>query len=225
VFADADLDKAVFWSALGAFGNAGQICVCGSRIIVQRPIYEEFSDRLKAAAEALVVGDPLDPATQLGPMIAASHAAKVWQYIDVARHEGRIITGGEPYKDAVRSGGAFVPPTVVVDVTPTCRVATEEIFGPVVTLLPFDTLSEAVAIANETTQYGLSAGLFTRSLDTAWAVARRLKAGQVYVNQWFSPGVLEAPAHGYKRSGYGGAGVEKYSQHKQVFFHTSEPKI
>jgi acyl-CoA reductase-like NAD-dependent aldehyde dehydrogenase len=225
VFADANLDQAVFWSALGAFGNTGQICVCGSRILVQRAVYEEFAERLTAAASAMVVGDPLDPATQLGPVIAASHAAKVWEYVDIARHEGRLTTGGERYTDPFRAAGAFIPPTVVVDVTPTCRVATEEIFGPVVTLLPFDTLDEALSIANDTTNYGLSAGLFTSSVDTAWAVARRLKAGQVYVNQWFSPGVLEAPGHGYRRSGYGGVGIEKYTQRKEVFFRVSEPSI
>ncbi len=225
VFADASLDQAVFWSALGAFGNTGQICVCGSRILVQRPVYEEFAARLAAAAAAMVVGDPLDPSTQLGPVIAQSHAAKVWEYIGIARHEGRITTGGAPYTDPVRAAGAYVPPTVVVDVTPTCRVATEEIFGPVVTLLPFDTLDEALSIANDTTNYGLSAGLFTASVDTAWAVARRLKAGQVYVNQWFSPGVLEAPGHGYRRSGYGGVGIEKYTQRKEVFFRVGDPAI
>ena len=225
VFADAKLDQAVFWSALGAFGNTGQICVCGSRILVQRPIYEEFASRLTAAAQAMVVGDPLDPSTQLGPVIAQGHAAKVWEYIGIARREGRITTGGAPYADPVRAAGAYIPPTVVMDVTPTCRVATEEIFGPVVTLLPFDTLDEAISIANDTTSYGLSAGLFTSSGDTAWTVARRLKAGQVYVNQWFSPGVLEAPGHGYRRSGYGGVGIEKYTQRKEVFFRIAEPGI
>ena len=220
VFADADLEQATFWSALGAFGNTGQICVCGSRILVERPIYDEFVARLTAAAEGFVVGDPLDPATQLGPVIAASHAAKVWEYVAIGRTEGRIVTGGEAYTDTLRSRGAFVPPTIIADVSPSCRVATEEIFGPVVALLPFDTLDEAVAVANATS-YGLSAGLFTRHLDRAWTVARRLDAGQVYVNQWFSPGVLEAPGKGFKRSGYGGVGLEKYSQSKHVFFRLS----
>ena len=224
VFADADLDQAVFWSALGAFGNTGQICVCGSRILVQRPIYEEFAARLKAAAEAMVVGDPLDAATQLGPVIAASHAAKVWEYIEIARGEGTITTGGMPYSDPIRSRGAYIPPTIVVDVAPTCRVATEEIFGPVVALMPFDTFDDALRIANETTTYGLAAGLFTRDLDTALAVARGLKAGQVYVNQWFSPGVLETPSHGYRRSGYGGVGIEKYMQSKNVYIRTGQPR-
>jgi acyl-CoA reductase-like NAD-dependent aldehyde dehydrogenase len=223
VFADADLDQATFWSALGAFGNTGQICVCGSRILIERPIYDEFVGRLTAAAEGFVVGDPLEPATQLGPVIAASHGAKVWQYIEVGRSEGQIVTGGAPYADPLRSAGAYIPPTIIADVAPSCRVATEEIFGPVVALMPFDTLDEAVAIANSTS-YGLSAGLFTRDLDRAWTMARRLDAGQVYVNQWFSPGVLEAPGHGFKRSGYGGVGIEKYSQAKQVFFRVSPPR-
>ena len=220
VFADADLDQATFWSALGAFGNTGQICVCGSRILVERPVYSAFVERLRAAAEAFIVGEPLDPATQLGPVSAASHAAKVWDAIENGRSEGRIVTGGVPYTDPVRAAGAYIPPTVIADVAPTCRVATEEIFGPVVTLLPFDTVDEAVAIANATS-YGLAAGLFTRDLDRAWQVARRLDAGQVYVNHWFSPGVLEAPGKGFKQSGYGSVGPQKYSQTKQVFFRVS----
>jgi acyl-CoA reductase-like NAD-dependent aldehyde dehydrogenase len=221
VFADADLDTAVFWSALGAFGNTGQICVCGSRILVERSIHDRFVEALVAKAESMKVGEPLDPETELGPVIAASHGAKVWEYIEIGKKEARLLTGGEQYTDAVRSKGAYIPPTVFAEATPTCRIAREEIFGPVVAVLPFDTEAEAVAIANDTT-YGLSAGLFTRDLDRAWRLGRALKAGQVYVNQWFSPGVLEAPGHGYKQSGYGGVGIEKYSQHKQLFFRIAD---
>jgi betaine-aldehyde dehydrogenase len=217
VFADADLDAAVFWSALGAFGNTGQICVCGSRILVQRPAVDRFVDGLVARAEAMKVGEPLDPETELGPVIAASHGAKVWEYIEIGKGEARLATGGVRYTDPVRSKGAYIPPTVFVDATPSCRIAREEIFGPVVAVLPFETEAEALALANDTS-YGLASGLFTRDLDTAWRVARGLKAGQVYVNQWFSPGVLEAPSHGYKQSGYGGVGMEKYMQSKNVFF-------
>lgn len=223
VFADADLDAAVFWSALGAFANTGQICVCGSRILVERPIYDAFVDRLRAVAEGFVVGDPLDPATQLGPVIARSHAAKVWSYIEAGKTEARLVTGGEPYTDPVRSAGPYIPPTVFADVPPACRIAREEIFGPVVAVLPFESEEEAIAISNDTT-YGLAAGCFTRDLDRAWRVVRRLKAGQVYVNQWFSPGVLEAPSHGYKRSGYGGVGIEKYQQSKNAFFRIAEDR-
>jgi acyl-CoA reductase-like NAD-dependent aldehyde dehydrogenase len=221
VFADADLDTAVFWSALGAFGNTGQICVCGSRILVERSIQERFTDALVAKAESMKVGEPLDPETELGPVIAASHAAKVWDYIEIGKGEATLRTGGAPYTDPVRSKGAYIPPTVFAGATPTCRIAREEIFGPVVAIVPFDTEAEALAIANDTS-YGLSAGLFTRDLDRAWRVSRGLKAGQVYVNTWFSPGVLEAPGHGYKQSGYGGVGIEKYSQSKQVFFRVAD---
>lgn len=221
VFADADLEAAVFWSALGAFRNSGQICVCGSRILVERPVYEAFVERLRAAADAFVVGDPLDPETQLGPLIARSHAAKVWSFIEIGKAEARLLTGGEPYTDPVRSAGPYVPPTVFADVPPSCRIAREEIFGPVVAVLPFETEEEAIAISNATT-YGLASGLFTRDVDRAWRLARRLKAGQVYVNQWFSPGVLEAPSQGYRRSGYGGVGIEKYLQSKNVFFRVGE---
>lgn len=222
VFADADLDTAVFWSAMGAFGNTGQICVCGSRILVERPVMDRFTEALVARAEAMKVGEPLDPATELGPVIAASHGAKIWEYIEIGKGESTLATGGVPYTDELRSRGAYIPPTVFTGVTPSCRVAREEIFGPVVAIVPFDTEAEALAIANDTS-YGLAGGLFTRDLDRAWRVARAMEAGQVYVNQWFSPGVLESPSHGYKQSGYGGVGIEKYQQSKNVFFRVADP--
>ncbi|HEY4768782.1 MAG TPA: aldehyde dehydrogenase family protein [Candidatus Limnocylindria bacterium] len=219
---DADLDGAVFWSKLGAFGNTGQICVCGSRILVQRGVYAEFVERLAAAGAAMRVGDPLDDETELGPVISSGHAGKVWEYIGVGKGEGRLVTGGEPYADAERSISTFIPPTVFADVSPSCRIMREEIFGPVVALQAFDTLPEALQIANDTS-YGLASGLFTSDLDRAAYLSRGLKAGQVYVNQWFSPGVLEAPSHGYKQSGLGGVGMEKYMQAKNVFTRIGEP--
>jgi acyl-CoA reductase-like NAD-dependent aldehyde dehydrogenase len=221
VFADADLDAAVTWSALGAFANTGQVCVCGSRILVERPLVERFGEALVARAESMKVGEPLDPETELGPVISASHGARVWEYIEIGKGEATLATGGVPYTDELRSNGAYIPPTVFSGAAPTCRIAREEIFGPVVAIVPFDTEAEALAVANDTS-YGLSAGLFTRDLDRAWRVARGLKAGQIYVNSWFSPGVLEAPSHGYKQSGYGGVGIEKYQQSKNVFFRVAD---
>jgi acyl-CoA reductase-like NAD-dependent aldehyde dehydrogenase len=219
---DADLDRAIFWSKLGAFGNTGQICVCGSRILVQRGIYDEFVSRLAAAAEEMRVGDPLDTDTELGPVISREHADKVWRYVGIGSGESRLVTGGTPYTDDVRARRTYIPPTVFADATPECVTAREEIFGPVVSLLPFDTLEEALRIANDTT-YGLASGLFTQDLDRAAYLSAGLKAGQVYVNQWFSPGVLEAPSHGYKQSGIGGVGMRKYLQSKNVFTRTSDP--
>jgi betaine-aldehyde dehydrogenase len=216
IFADADFDLTAMWTTIGAFSNTGQVCVCGSRALVERPIYERMVEELARRAEAMVVGDPLDPKTELGPVIGRGHAAKVWDYIEIGKKESRLVTGGVPYTDAVRSKGCYIPPTIFADAAPTCRIAREEIFGPVLTVIPFDTLDEAIRISNDTS-YGLSSGVFTCDLDKAWTVSRRLKAGQVYVNTWFGP-VLEEPAQGYKQSGYGGVGIEKYMQAKNVFF-------
>ena len=224
VLDDADLDRAVFWSNLGAFGNSGQICVCGSRILVHRPIYDEFVGRLTDTAAAMRVGDPLDPATEMGPVISASHAEKVWEYIEIGRSEGRLTTGGEPYTDEVRGPRTYIPPTIFADVDPLAayRIAREDVFGPMVALIPFTSLDKAIQIANDTT-YGLASGVFTSSIDRATYLARNLKAGQVYVNQWFSPGVLEAPSQGYRQSGTGGVGMEKYMQSKNVFTRVATP--
>jgi betaine-aldehyde dehydrogenase len=222
VLADADLDRAVFWSALGAFANTGQICVCGSRILVHRSIHDEFLRRLQAFAEAMTVGDPLDPETRLGPVISESHAAKVWEYIEIGKREARLVTGGVPYTDPGRALRTYIPPTIFADADPSCRIFREEIFGPVVSVTAFDTVDAALRMANDTT-YGLASGVFTSSVDAATYVAARLKAGQVYVNQWFSTGVLEAPGHGYKQSGYGGVGMRKYLQAKQVVTRFADP--
>jgi betaine-aldehyde dehydrogenase len=219
---DADLERAIFWSRLGAFGNSGQICVCGSRILVQRPIYDEFVARLSEAAAEMRVGDPLDPETELGPLISREHAEKVWDYIGIGSGESRLVTGGAPYTDAVRGRPTYVPPTVFADATPDCRTMREEIFGPVVSLAPFDTLDEALRLANDTS-YGLASGIFTASIDRAAYLSAGLQAGQVYVNQWFSSGVLEAPSQGYKQSGLGGVGMAKYMQSKNVFTRTVDP--
>jgi len=121
VLADADMDRAVFWSALGAFANTGQICVCGSRILVQRRVYDEFVAKLTAFAEGMKVGDPLDPETQVGPVVSESHADKVWEYIEIGQGEARLATGGVPYTDAARALRTYIPPTIFADAVPSCR--------------------------------------------------------------------------------------------------------
>jgi acyl-CoA reductase-like NAD-dependent aldehyde dehydrogenase len=224
VLDDADLDTAVMWSAMGAFSNSGQVCVCGSRILVQRGIYDEFSSRLVAEAKAREVGDPLLETTAMGPVVGEDHHNKIWSYIDnaISSGEGELLAGGERYTDELRAGGWFVPPTVFGNVAPTCTIAREEIFGPVVTLTPVDDLDEALSIANDT-KYGLASGIFTSSVDLAEKAARELQAGQVYINQWFAPGGLQAPSQGYKTSGVGGVGIEKYLQTKNIFTRTAPP--
>ncbi len=198
VFADADLDTAVDWSIRAIFTNAGQVCLAGSRLYVQREVYGEFLDRFVAAAEAMVIGDPSDPDTQLGPLASRSHFEKVRRYVETVEAEGgRIRTGG-------LDSGWTVRPTVVTDMpqdAPHCR---EEIFGPLVVVTPFDTEAEAVALANDT-PYGLNAMVFTENLSRAHRVSAALRAGTVWVNCFFIRD-LRAPFGGVGASGVGREG-------------------
>jgi len=216
VFADGDLEQAVMWSAIGGFSNSGQICVSGSRVLVEASIADEFAARLVEHAERLSVGDPLVAETEMGPVVSESHAEQVWGSIERAANEGAIATGGRRYQDG-RDYVTYVPPTVVTDLAADADVATCEIFGPVVAVVPFRDEAQAIEIANAST-YGLASGVFTRDIDRAWRVSRALKAGEVFVNRWFTPGVVEAPSEGYKQSGVGGVGLRKYLQRKNLFF-------
>jgi aminomuconate-semialdehyde/2-hydroxymuconate-6-semialdehyde dehydrogenase len=198
VFADADLAAAVDWSVRAIFSNAGQVCLAGSRLYVQRPVYCEFLDRFCAAAEALATGDPKDPATQLGPLASAEHYRKVRSYVDAAEAQGgKIRTGG-------LGDGWVVRPTVVTDAPADAPVSREEIFGPVVVVRPFDTEEEAVAAANDT-RYGLNAMVFTENLSRAHRVSAALRAGTVWANCFFVRD-LRAPFGGVGDSGVGREG-------------------
>jgi len=199
VFDDADLDGAVDWSIKAVFSNAGQVCLAGSRLYVQRGIYPEFLARFTAAAEALVIGDPKDPATQVGPLASEEHYKKVRSYIDEvdAGGSGRAITGG-------LGDGWVIRPTVVVDAPATSRVVCEEVFGPVVTVQVFDSEAEGVAHANST-RFGLNAMVFTENLSRAHRVAAALRAGTVWVNCFFIRD-LRAPFGGVGDSGVGREG-------------------
>ncbi|MEZ5118101.1 MAG: aldehyde dehydrogenase [Candidatus Nanopelagicales bacterium] len=199
VFEDADIDNAVHWSIEAIFRNAGQVCLAGSRLYVQRGIYDEFVARYKAAAEALVVGDPKDPATQFSAALASEeHYAKVSSFLTPeALAGGQLVTGG------LREGWS-VAPTIITGAPADARVVNEEIFGPVVVATPFDTEDEVVALANDT-RYGLNAMLFTENLSRAHRVAAKLRAGTVWVNCFFIRD-LRAPFGGVGDSGVGREG-------------------
>jgi aminomuconate-semialdehyde/2-hydroxymuconate-6-semialdehyde dehydrogenase len=198
VFDDAELDNAVAWSIKAIFTNSGQVCLAGSRLFVQRGVYDEFLTRFVAAAEALRMGDPKDPATELGPLASEEHWKKVSGYLDdVAAGTGRMLTGGP-------GEGWFVHPTVVVDAPPESRLVCEEVFGPIVTVHPFDTEAEAVRIANDS-PYGLNAMVFTENLSRAHRVSAALRAGTVWVNCFFIRD-LRAPFGGVGDSGVGREG-------------------
>jgi len=199
IFDDADIDNAVHWAVEAIFRNAGQVCLAGSRLYVQRGIYDEFVKRYKAAAEALVMGDPKDPATQFSAALASEeHFTKVSSYLGSdALGGGRVLTGG-------LGEGWSVKPTILLDVPQDARVVKEEIFGPVTVATVFDTEEEAVAMANDT-RYGLNAMVFTENLSRAHRVAGNLRAGTVWVNCFFIRD-LRAPFGGVGDSGMGREG-------------------
>jgi aminomuconate-semialdehyde/2-hydroxymuconate-6-semialdehyde dehydrogenase len=199
VFADADLDDCVATSIRSSFWNQGEICLCGSRIFVERPIYDAFVERFVAAAKELRIGDPLDESTDIGALISAAHLEKVMGYVDLARKEGGTIAAGG---NRVDRKGFFVEPTIITGLGCECRVLQEEIFGPVVTITPFDGEEEAIAFANST-RYGLAASIWTRDLQRAHRVAAAIDSGTVWINCWLLRD-LRVPFGGMKESGVGG---------------------
>jgi aminomuconate-semialdehyde/2-hydroxymuconate-6-semialdehyde dehydrogenase len=206
VFADADFDDAVATSVRSAFSNQGEICLCGSRVFVERPLYARFRDAFVARARALAIGDPLKEETQIGALISREHMHKVLSYIALAKEEGgTVLCGGHQVQLEGRcKNGWFVAPTVVEGLPHDCRTNREEIFGPVVTLMPFDTEEEVIRYA-DSTPYGLAAMVWTRDLSRAHRVAARLQSGVVWVNCWMLRD-LRTPFGGTKQSGLGKEG-------------------
>lgn len=201
IFADADLEQAIPTSIQSSFANQGEICLCGSRIFVERAIHDQFVERFMAATKRLRIGDPLEETTDVGALISEAHLQKVMGYIDLAKKEGgKIITGGK----RVARRGYFVEPTVVTGLDCECRVLQEEIFGPVVTITPFDDEAEAIAFANST-RYGLSSSVWTRDLQRAHRVAAAIDSGTVWINCWLLRD-LRVPFGGMKESGVGREG-------------------
>jgi aminomuconate-semialdehyde/2-hydroxymuconate-6-semialdehyde dehydrogenase len=207
VFADCDFERAVDGVVRAAFTNQGQVCMCGSRILVERALYARFRDALVARTRALRVGDPAEPGTDQGALISAAHRQKVLDYLALAREEGaRVLCGGEtvtPPGERCRDGW-FVAPTLLENLAPGCRTNQEEIFGPVATLLPFDGEDEAVALANDV-RYGLAASIWSRDVGRCHRVAARVEAGLVWVNCWMVRD-LRTPLGGTKESGLGREG-------------------
>lgn len=200
VTADADLEKAAMYVAYAIWYNLGQTCNAGSRLIIEQSVKERFLDLLRPWAQRLYPGDPLEPTTELGALISAEHLDRVRGYIELGQREGaEVAIGGRQIGQ--ERGGWYLEPTVLVGVKNDMRVAREEIFGPVLSVLEFDRLEEAVAIANDS-PYGLAAALWCRDISTAHRTARQLRAGTVWVNA-FDHTSINAPFGGYKQSGHG----------------------
>lgn len=206
IFADCDFDEALATTVRSSFANQGQICLCGPRIFVQRPIYERFKEALVARTKALKVGDPLEAGTDQGALVSQQHFEKVMSYVALAKEEGgRILTGGQRASVPGRCrNGWFVEPTLVEGLSHACRTNQEEIFGPVATLMPFDSEEEVLAWANST-RYGLAASVWTKDLTRAHRFAARLHSGIVWVNTWMLRD-LRTPFGGVKESGVGREG-------------------
>jgi acyl-CoA reductase-like NAD-dependent aldehyde dehydrogenase len=202
VFADADVDLAVAGVSNAIFQNAGQTCSAGSRLLVQRSMHDALVEKLVARAKGMRIGPGVsDP--DMGPIISKKQLATIEDYVGIGAKEGaHIAVGGKRPTGAGLAGGNFFEPTLLTGVTRGMRVAQEEIFGPVLAIIPFDDLEEAAAIANDSA-YGLVAGVWTRDINTALSLATRIKCGQVYVNTYGAGGGVELPFGGYKKSGYG----------------------
>jgi acyl-CoA reductase-like NAD-dependent aldehyde dehydrogenase len=203
VLGDAHLDVAIDVALEGMYYNQGEACTSTARILVHDSIHDEFEERFARATERLVVGDPLDPATDIGPMVDERQRDRVLEYLRIGRDEGaRLVAEGELPEDERFSGGFWVAPTLLADARPDMRIAQEEIFGPVACLMRFSDDEEAIEIANGTA-YGLTAAICTRDEARAWRIAQRLEAGMVFVNNYMRRAFLGSPFGGVKGSGYG----------------------
>jgi betaine-aldehyde dehydrogenase len=224
-FADADFEAAVDGALFGVFINQGEVCSAGSRVLVQKDIYKKFVDAVSAKAKTIKVGPGMDRENKMGPLVSAEQHSRVKKYLQVGRQEAKVAAGGGVPKQFDR--GWYVEPTVFYDVNNSDRIAQEEIFGPVMSVIPFKDEADAIQIANAT-PYGLAAAVWSRDIFRALRVVKALEAGIVWVNH-MQPTFVEAPWGGYKASGFGRElghwGVEEYLETKQVFINLDEKPI
>jgi aminomuconate-semialdehyde/2-hydroxymuconate-6-semialdehyde dehydrogenase len=210
IFADADQEAAIAGSLRSSFANQGQVCLCGSRVFVERSVYQEFVDRFIDKAAQLKQGDPLDDNTEQGAIVSKTQLDKVKFYVDLAQKEGGKVALGGKAPDSINErcrDGYFFPPTVLTDLPVSCRTNREEIFGPVVTITPFDSEEEVIGYANDT-EYGLASSVWTQNLSRAHRVAEQIHTGTVWVNCWLVRD-LRVPFGGMKQSGVGREGGEE----------------
>ena len=224
-FPDADWEAAVDGALFGVFINQGEVCSAGSRILVQKKIYPKFVEAMTEKAKRIKLGAPLERDTKMGPLVSKEQYDRVSSYLDVGKNEAKVAIGGGRPKQFGK--GYYVEPTIFYDVANSARIAREEIFGPVASVIPFDGESEAIRIANDT-PYGLAAAVWTRDIYKAFRVVKSLRAGIIWVNH-MQPTYVEAPWGGYKQSGFGRElgpwGLEEYLETKQVFVNLDEAPI
>ena len=228
VFADCDLEMAIDGALFGAFANQGEVCSAGSRLLVERSIHKKIVDGMLAKIPNIKLGHGLEPGVKMGPLVSSAHREKVESYIKIGVDEGaKLLCGGKRPAGSNFSKGNFLEPTIFDEVKPNMRIAREEIFGPVLSVIPFDSEEEAIKIANDT-EYGLAAAVWTKNVNRAQRVTSQIRAGILWVNT-YHPTHNELPWGGYKQSGYGRElglyGIENYLEIKQVNINLDETPI
>jgi betaine-aldehyde dehydrogenase len=226
-FADADFEAAVDGALFGVFINQGEVCSAGSRVLVQRPIYKKMLEAMVEKAKRIKLGPGMDPASKMGPVVSKEQLERVSRYQEIGRKEAKVAVGGGRPSDPGLQRGYFVEPTIFFDVDNSATIAREEIFGPVMAVIPFDEEADALRIANDT-PYGLAAAVWSRDIFKCLRMVKRLQAGIIWVNH-MQPTYVEAPWGGYKMSGIGRElgpwGAEEYLQVKQVHINLNEQPI
>ncbi|WP_262104787.1 aldehyde dehydrogenase [Arthrobacter sp. Marseille-P9274] len=226
VFEDANIPNAAMGVVAGIFAAAGQTCIAGSRVFAHRSVYDELLERVAERAKSIVIGNPIEDTTELGPLAFAAQQEKVGSYVDLGVSEGaKVLTGGG--RPDVELPGYFYAPTVLTDVDNSMRVVREEIFGPVAAIMPFDTEEEVLRLANDT-QYGLAAGVWTQNLARAHRMSRKLEAGTVWVNTYRAMSPM-SPRQGFKNSGvgieHGLESMHEYTRLKSIWINTDEGPV